>query len=1550
MSHRPQPFLSKSTGVLLVVVFILMALGSFPQAIPSAIAQSDGEPTGVVLIGSLAEALGCGADDPVCASAALTFDDQDLVWQGTFDIPAGEYTYQAALNGSSDEIVPTEPITLTLGEDTSVKFFYDHRVGWLADNIGFLWANLPGTLQGALGCPGDWAPDCLRTLLTDVDGDGLYSFETTELPAGDYEVKVAYGETWDVNYGEAGESYGPNILFTVENDGTLTSFTYDPETFLLTIDFSEGSVAAPVVDTSAPATDEPTSVVLVGSVAEALGCDADDASCDAAALTYDEQDLVWQSEFDLPEGEYTYQVALNGSLDELVRAEPITLNLDANGTVKFIYDHRVGWLADNNGFILANLPGTLQSRLGCPGDWAPDCLRTLLTDVDGDGIYTFATAGLTAGDYEVKVAYDESWTENYGSDNAQDGPNIVFTVDSDGQLVNFSYDPTSHQLTIEMGAVAGSGGDEAPTMEPPGPTEDEPTSVVLLGGVAEALGCEADDVTCEAAALTFDEQDLVWQGVFDLTAGDYTYQAALNGSLDSVVREEPLTLTLAEDTSVKFVYDHRVGWLADNVNFILATLPGTLQSPLGCPPENGNEGSWQPDCLRSLLTDVDGDGTYSFFTNNLPEGNYEVKVAYDETWDVNYGADGAQDGGNLPFSVIRDGADVLFLYNPETHILSIQTEREAEGNLGQAQAHWVFEDTLVWGVQPQANVVYRLHWSPTGEIKLSGGEIVGGDSIELTYNGDSLNERYLELHPQLGNKSVFAISEADLPLVPEILKSQIAISMSDPTTGQVLNATSIQIPYVLDDLYYYEGDLGTIWEDGVPTVKVWAPTAQNVKFHLFADENPDTESTVMDMNYDVATGVWSITGEADWKYQYYLFEVDVWAPSTGAVEKNIVTDPYSFSLSLNSQRSQLVDLADPELMPEGWLDYTKPDLAAPEDIVLYELHVRDFSIYDESVPEEHRGKFLAFTDTESNGMQHLSDLAEAGLTHVHLLPLFDIATINEDASSYQDIPREELAQYGPADETQQELINESRDADAFNWGYDPFHYTVPEGSYSTDPNGATRIIEFRSAVMSLNETGLRVVMDVVYNHTNSAGQGDYSVLDKIVPGYYHRLSARGQVETSTCCSNTATEHLMMEKLMIDSVETWAIAYKVDGFRFDLMGHHMVQNMANLRAELDTLTLEEDGVDGTQIYVYGEGWNFGEVQDGAQGPNATQLNVGGLGIGTFNDRIRDAARGGNPFGDYQVQGFITGLYTNPNGITPGSEEEQLLRLYLFSDQIRIGLAGNLRDYTFINADGNEVTGADISYNGAPTGYTLDPQEHIVYVSAHDNETLWDAVQYKAPADADIATRVRMQNLGISLVTLSQGVPFLHAGVDMLRSKSFDKNSYNSGDWFNALDFTYNDNNWGHGLPLAGDNRQQWEIQEPLLSNPDLAVTQEDILFAAAHTQEMLRIRKSSGLFRLQTADDIQNSVRFLNTGPEQMPGVIVMEITNTVGLTDDYQRIVVVFNSQPDTIDFTAEDYVGLAMELHPIQQESVDPIVQTSTFADGTFSVPGYTTAVFVME
>jgi pullulanase len=473
---------------------------------------------------------------------------------------------------------------------------------------------------------------------------------------------------------------------------------------------------------------------------------------------------------------------------------------------------------------------------------------------------------------------------------------------------------------------------------------------------------------------------------------------------------------------------------------------------------------------------------------------------------------------------------------------------------------------------------------------------------------------------------------------------------------------------------------------------------------------------------------------------------------------------------------------------------------------------------------------------------------------------------------------------------------------------------------------------------------------VVYNHTSQSGQDAKSVLDKIVPGYYYRVDADGNVTTSTCCQNTATENAMMEKLMIDSVITWAKEYKVDGFRFDLMGHHMLRNMQAVRAALDNLTLKQDGVDGKSICIYGEGWDFGEVANDGYGMNATQLNIGGTGIGVFNDRLRDAVRGGNPFDDFRLQGFSTGLLIDPNDAEVRTQDDQLSKLQDYTDWIRIGMAGNLKNFQVIRADGEVVSATQVSYGGKPAGYTLDPQENVIYVSAHDNETIFDAVQEKAAQSATLADRIRMNNLALSIPMLSQGVPFFHAGDDILRSKSLDRNSYDSGDWFNAIDWSYATNNWGIGLPIEGSGN--WEIYKPLLANPALKPEASDISMASAVFDEFLQIRKSSSLFRLQTADQVMRMLTFLNNGPDAIPGLIVMRIQDTDNLDPIHSEVLVLINANHEPVQFVNISLSGVSYTLHPVQQAGVDTALQEAKYdaSSGSFAIPAITTAVFVVE
>lgn len=1129
-------------------------------------------------------------------------------------------------------------------------------------------------------------------------------------------------------------------------------------------------------------------------------------------------------------------------------------------------------------------------------------------------------------------------------------PRVFHTVDglANGTLVEYravSTDAAGGHSAASTYASVGN----AVTLEVPEEPESPISMVTVPGDLNSEMGCAGDWTPgCEAAKLTL-RTDGIWEGTFDLPAGDYEYKVAIDGSwtVNYGANGAPGGANIAithPGGAITFYFDPRTNIVQSTAEGPIVTVPGNHQSESGC------AGDWAPDCLASLMADGDKDGVYEL-TLDLPAGAYEGKVAHGMSWAENYGVGGTPGGSNYSFTA-EDGVPVLFRYTRATHVLQIG---DGLPGLGEERAHWIDEQTLAWpadlGADP-AEATWQLHASAAASLALEEGEVVGGDAIALTRVDGDLTDAQQQRFPALADYVALRVEEGTDAAA--LVRGQLMVSQRD-ADGTIRAFTGVQIPGVLDDLYadaVADADLGVTFQGRKPTFRLWAPTAQSATL-LTWDAGTDGDPVRHEATWDAASGIWTVAGAKSLKGDEYLWEVVVYAPTTGAIETNDVTDPYSVALTTNSERSVAIDLDDKEWRPKAWEKTKAPVVARPVDRAIYELHVRDFSITDESVPEAERGTYRAFT-RDSAGTAQLRQLADAGINTVHLLPTFDIATIQEDRSQ-QAVPDCDLASM-PADSTEQQTcIEKIVEADGFNWGYDPYHYSVPEGSYAVDPEGGARVGEFRSMVGALHGMGLQVVLDQVFNHTSSSGQADTSVLDQVVPGYYQRLNAAGGVETSTCCQNVATEHEVAQKLMVDSVVLWAREYKVDGFRFDLMGHHSKANMLAIRDALDELTLEADGVDGSKIYLYGEGWNFGEVANNALFEQATQGQLGGTGIGTFSDRLRDAVHGGSPVAGetIQQQGFGTGLGTDPNGAPiNGTTEQALADLAHQTDLVKLGLAGNLRDYTLTDHTGAVKAGDELDYRGSPAGYAEQPDEIITYVDAHDNETLYDLSVLKLPADTTMADRVRMNTLSLATTAFAQTPSFWHAGTELLRSKSLDRNSYNSGDWFNRIDWTGQESTFGSGLPREADNGSSWAIKQPLLADPANKPQASDIAAAEASALDVLRVREEVGLLRLGSAELIGEKVTFPNSGTDAAPGVLVMLIDDLVGEDVDpaLDGALVAFNASPEPVTQTVGDLAGRGFGLTPALANGADAVVKTTQWdaATGTITVPARSAVVLV--
>lgn len=648
-----------------------------------------------------------------------------------------------------------------------------------------------------------------------------------------------------------------------------------------------------------------------------------------------------------------------------------------------------------------------------------------------------------------------------------------------------------------------------------------------------------------------------------------------------------------------------------------------------------------------------------------------------------------------------------------------------------------------FGVSDGVNVV---------SVRPLNGSIASASRLQLNLDSDlTLGKTYTVTHPTFGKAST--------------------------APGQIMNSDDFNARYT-----YTGNDLGNTYTQQKTQFRVWAPTATAVDLVTYPKPSATSgEGNVTHMT-SAEKGTWVATVTGDQNGVIYNYRVTV-----GGVEREAV-DPYVRATTINGTRGVVVDLS--KTNPKIWTNAKPAFSGKPTDAVIYELHVRDLSMDPSgNIPVAHRGKFLALTDvktTTSNGVPTgVNAIKDLGVTHVELLPVFDFASVDEAAPT-------------------------------FNWGYDPQNYNVPEGSYATNPsNPVNRIIELKSAIQSLHDDKLRVMMDVVYNHVFNAAEFSE---EKIVPGYFFRTNADGSLSNGSGVGNdVASERPMVRKFIVDSVTYWANQYHFDGFRFDLMGLLDLTTMQQIRQALDKID--------PSILVIGEGWDMGTLP---AEDRANQKNIASLsGIAAFNDQLRDGVKG-SVF-DAADQGYATG---KPSQI----------------DNVKVGIVGN------------------IDYGSALSGRwtTRDPGQSVNYVESHDNLTLFDKLKasVKAASPAKIAA---LDRLSSSIIFLAQGLPFMQAGQEFLRSKNGDSNSYKSNDGINSL---------------------KWNMRAKNAIN-------------VKYYKGLIALRKVHPSFRMSSSSQVRKNLVFLKE-----PNNVIAYSINGNALKDTWKTVVVAHNPNSTSVKLT----------------------------------------------
>lgn len=1020
-----------------------------------------------------------------------------------------------------------------------------------------------------------------------------------------------------------------------------------------------------------------------------------------------------------------------------------------------------------------------------------------------DGIFTATIDSLPEGDYQYKfLLNNRSWDQNTTdplNPNPQVGGNSAFHI---GEL-----DPVADSPIIDSNTN---------------------TVTFQFAGNAERVRVAGSFTSwADAAVEMVKNANGIWQLTLSLKPGSYQY---------------------------KFIVGEN-GWITDPGNPIQV---------------DGNSALYVPGITINAQNEIEKGKTIPLTAKSLNENGEEVEITPE--WSIKDARDGISLSDNqlsiAPSYVVQanDKVTVVAAHDGKTAEKSINIlnslftytinyyrldGKQSEWDMwiwenGKDGAAYPFSETTEDGyakttLQFSSNVLNLItrpgNWS-TQEMNRKI-EITQGNSIEVwvvqdvqeVYKSkpdispsiqaalmDSKTEINVKTNRELTSDITFKLKDVQTnqeitTTTTKLSTNKVKLNIADPTQIDVrkvyeVEATgfaskTVTMRNVLnDDSFYYDGtDLGYTYSPTQTSFKLWAPTATHVSLALFNDEGIYEGAFVKDnaggMEAPMSraeNGVWSITVQENVLNKFYLYKVEFADGTT-----NYAVDPYARSTSPNGQRTAIIDLDSTD--PANFQPEVKPPYVSPTDAILYELHVRDFSI-DENSGMLNKGKYLAFTEKHSSGPNGVktgvSSLKELGVTHVHLLPVYDFGSVNELT------------------------VNDPNSSDPkFNWGYDPIHFNVPEGSYSTDPHNPTsRVSEFKEMVQSMHDEGIRVVMDVVYNHTyipESTQLSGGSPFDKVIPGYFYRTDDAGKITNGSGTGNeVASERPMVRKYIKDSVKYWATEYGVDGFRFDLMGLIDRQTMTELTKEL------KEEVD-PSILIYGEPWTGGSTSlDAAfQNVKGSQKDQG---YAVFNDNLRGAVKGGS---DDASTGFATGATGKENDIITGVK-------------------------------------------GAITDFTNRPSESINYVTAHDNLNLWDKIM--KVANQDITTNphaiiteadpldnshVKRSLLANGIVLTSQGIPFIHAGEEFLRSKYGNHNSYKSPDSINQI---------------------RWELKDQYKPVFD-------------YYQGLIQLRKAHPAFKMNTKAAIEQNLQVFKSDNN----IVAFELKNFAN-NDTWKNIVVIYNA------------------------------------------------------